>query len=54
VAPAEDARIAVRQHEPRRKETLNSGRTTLGWLRSGMQWHCKTALESGMPTWTSV
>jgi hypothetical protein len=28
--PAEDARIPVRQHEPRRKDTLNSGRITLG------------------------
>ena len=52
--PSEDARIPVRQHEPRRKDMLNFGRITLGWLRSGMQWHCKTALETGTLTWTTV
>ncbi len=31
-------RIPVRQHEPRRQDALNSGRTTLGWLRPGIQW----------------
>ena len=52
--PAEDARIPVRQHEPRRKDMLNFGRITLPWLRSGMQWHCKTALETGTLTWTTL
>jgi integrase len=52
--PAEDARIPVRQHEPRRKDMLNFGRITLPWLRSGLQWHCKTALETGTLTWTTL
>jgi integrase len=53
-APAEDPRIPVRQHEPRRNDALNFARITLPWLRSGMQWHCKTALETGLLTWTSL
>lgn len=52
--PAEDPRIPVRQHEPRRNDALNFARLALPWLRSGMQWHCKTALETGMLTWTSL
>ena len=53
-APAEDARIPVRPHEPRRNDALNFARIMLPWLRAGMQWHCKTALETGMLTWTSL
>ena len=52
--PAEDARIPVRKHEPRRNDTLNFGRISMPWLRSGMQWHCKVALETGTLTWTSL
>ncbi|MGH3406038.1 MAG: hypothetical protein ACRDRJ_26595 [Streptosporangiaceae bacterium] len=52
--PAENPRIPVRRHEPRLKDTLNFGRITLAWLRTGMQWHCKTALETGTLTWTSL
>ncbi len=52
--PAEDARIPVRKHEPRLNDALNFGRITVPWLRSGMQWHCKAALETGTLTWTSL
>jgi integrase len=52
--PAEDARIPVRKHEPRRNDTLNFHRIATPWLRSGMQWHCKVALETGTLTWTSL
>ena len=52
--PAEDARIPMRKHEPRRNDTLNFHRITTPWLRSGMQWHCKVALETGTLTWTSL
>jgi integrase len=52
--PAEDARIPVRRHEPRRNDTLSFGRITVPWLRSGIQWHCKAALETGTLTWTSL
>jgi integrase len=52
--PAEDGRIPVRKHEPRRNDTLNFGRISIPWLRSGMQWHCKAALETGTLTWTSL
>src|SRR6266542_2433509 len=52
--PAEDARIPLRKHEPRRNDTLNFGRITVPWLRPGMQWHCKAALETGTLTWTSL
>ena len=52
--PAEDARIPIRKHEPRLNDALNFGRITVPWLRSGMQWHCKAALETGTLTWTSL
>jgi integrase len=51
---AEDARIPVRKHEPRRNDTLNFHRIATPWLRSGMQWHCKVAPETGTLTWTSL
>src|SRR3989475_2808289 len=34
--------------------TVRFGQITAGWLRAGAQWHCKTGLETGTLTWSSV
>ena len=51
--PAADARIPQRLHEPRR-HSANFGQITAGWLRLGLQWHCKVGLESGTLAWGTV
>jgi integrase len=52
-SPAADPRIPQRVHEPRR-HAANFGPITVGWLRSGMQWHCKVGLETGTLAWGTV
>ena len=49
-SPAADPRIPQRVHEPRR-HAANFGQITAGWLRLGMQWHCKVGLETGTLAW---
>lgn len=51
--PAADARIPQRLHEPRR-HSANFGQITAGWLRLGLQWHCKVGLETGTLAWGTV
>jgi Phage integrase family len=52
--PVEDGRIPLREHEPMGRYTIRFGQITTGWLRAGAQWHCKTGLETGTLTWSSV
>jgi len=52
--PVEDGRIPLREHEPMGRYTVRFGQITTGWLRAGAQWHCKTGLETGTLTWSSV
>jgi integrase len=52
-SPAADPRIPQRVHEPRR-HAANFGPITGGWLRAGMQWHCKVGLETGTLAWGTV
>jgi len=51
--PALDSRIPLRAHEPRR-HAVNFGQITTGWLRRGLQWHCKVGLETGNLAWGTV
>jgi len=51
--PAADPRIPQRAHEPRR-HAANFGQITTGWLRLGLQWHCKVGLETGALAWGTV
>ncbi len=52
--PVGDSRIPLREHEPMGRYTVRFGQITIGWLRAGTQWHCKTGLETGTLTWSSV
>ena len=52
--PSEDSRIPLREHEPMGRYTVRFGQIGIGWLRAGTQWHCKTGLETGTLTWSSV
>ena len=52
-SPAADPRIPQRVHEPRR-HAANFGQITTGWLRLGLQWHCKVGLETGTLAWGTV
>ena len=52
-SPAADSRIPQRLHEPRR-HSANFGQITAGWLRRGLQWHCKVGLEAGTLAWGTV
>ena len=52
--PVEDGRIPLREHEPMGRYTVRFGQITTGLLRAGAQWHCKTGLETGTLTWSSV
>jgi len=51
--PRLDPRIPQRTHEP----TMLSARwfdIEPGWLRDGVKWYCKTSLELGQLSWTTV
>jgi integrase len=52
-SPAADPRIPLRLHEPRRNSVSFAGIAT-GWLRLGLQWHCKVGLETGTLVWGTV
>jgi len=52
-SPAADPRIPQRAHEPRR-HAANFSQITTGWLRLGLQWHCKVGLETGTLAWGTV
>lgn len=52
--PALDARIPRRPHEPAGAHSVYFYEVEPGWLRLGMQWWFKVALETGALTWTSV
>jgi integrase len=53
-SPVEDRRIPVREHEPTGRYAARFDQISLAWLRRGLQWHCKTALETGTMTWSGV
>ena len=52
-SPATDPRIPQRMHEPRR-DAASFAQITTGWLRLGLQWHCKVGLETGTLAWGTV
>lgn len=52
-SPAADPRIPQRMHEPRR-HAASFAQITTGWLRPGLQWHCKTGLDTGTLAWGTV
>jgi len=49
-----DARIPRRPHEPAGANSVYFYKVEPGWLRLGMQWWFKVALETGTLTWTSI
>ena len=52
--PAIDQRIVLRHHEPCGRRAAHFDGIVTGWLRAGMQWHCRVSLETGAMTWTTV
>ena len=52
--PACDPRVPQRAHEPRGRQACNFDRITIGWLRRGLQWHCKVGLETSALSWGTV
>lgn len=52
--PVEEPRIPLREHEPSGRYTVRFDGIDTRWLRRGLQWHCKVALETGMLTWSTV
>ena len=52
--PVEDPRIPLRPHEPLGRQSVHFHRITTPWLRLGVQWHCKVALETGALRWSTV
>lgn len=52
--PACDPRVPQRAHEPRGRQACYFDRITIGWLRRGLQWHCKVGLETGALSWGTV
>jgi integrase len=52
--PVEDTRIPLREHEPMGRYAVRFDRIGMPWLRRGMQWHCKTGLETGTLRWSTV
>lgn len=52
--PTEEPRIPLREHEPMGRFAVRFDTITTGWLRRGLQWHCKVGLDTGMLTWSSV
>ena len=45
--PVEETRIPLRDHEPMGRYAVRFDRIGTPWLRRGLQWHCKTGLETG-------
>jgi integrase len=52
--PVEDTRIPLRDHEPMGRYAVRFNRIGMPWLRRGLQWHCKTGLETGTLRWSTV
>ena len=52
--PVEDTRIPLRDHEPMGRHAVRFDRIGMPWLRRGLQWHCKTGLETGTLRWSTV
>lgn len=52
--PNLDPRIPQRPHEPRGRQAAHFTRIGIGWLRRGLQWYCKVALETGALSWGTV
>ena len=52
--PVEDTRIPLRDHEPMGRYAVRFDRIGMPWLRRGLQWHCKTGLETGTLRWSTV
>jgi len=52
--PACDPRVPQRPHEPRGRQACYFDRIGTGWLRRGLQWHCKVGLETGALSWGTV
>ena len=51
--PGIDPRIPLRDHEPW-AGTRYFDRIDTGWLRRGLQWHCKVGLDTGVLAWSTV
>jgi hypothetical protein len=52
--PAEDTRIALRDHEPMGRYSVRFDRIGTLWLRRGLQWHCKVGLDTAALSWSTV
>lgn len=52
--PVEEPRIPLREHEPMGRYAVRFDTIATGWLRRGLQWHCKVSLDTGMLTWSTV
>jgi integrase len=52
--PVEDNRIPLRPHEPLGRQAVHFHRIASLWLRRGVQWHCKVALQTGALRWSTV
>lgn len=52
--PVEEPRIPLREHEPMGRYAVRFDNIATGWLRHGLQWHCKVGLDTGMLTWSTV
>ncbi len=52
--PVENTRIPLRDHEPMGRYAVRFDRIGMPWLRRGLQWHCKTGLETGTLRWSTV
>lgn len=49
-----DQRIPRRAHEPSGRQVVNFTRLKQPWLREAVQWYCKTSLDTGALTWSTV
>jgi integrase len=52
--PTLDARIPQRLHEPLGRRSVNFLRIRTGWLRAGLQWYDKVALDTGLLCWSTI
>ena len=52
--PVEEPRIPLREHEPMGRYAVRFDTIATGWLRRGLQWHCKVGLDTGALMWSTV
>ena len=52
--PTIDTRIPQRPHEPLGRRSVNFLRVQTSWLREGLQWYYKVALDTGALCWSTV